>query len=47
MQEIVERLQPAVPRLVEAHQRLLEHRLAAALGIVFEPSGAEASRPPP
>ncbi len=42
MLEIVERLQPAVPRLVEAHQRMLEQRLSAALGIVFEPTGGEA-----
>ncbi len=41
MESVVERLQPAVPRLVEAHQRLLEQRLAAALGIVFEPKPGE------
>ena len=36
MEAIAERLQPAVPRLVEAHQQKLEQRLAAALGIVFD-----------
>ncbi len=43
MEAIAERLQPAVPRLVEAHQRKLEQRLAAALGIVFD--GADAAVP--
>ncbi|MEO8936920.1 MAG: YicC/YloC family endoribonuclease [Burkholderiaceae bacterium] len=36
MEAIALRLQPAVPRLVEAHQQKLEQRLAAALGIVFD-----------
>lgn len=36
MEAIAERLQPAVPRLVEAHQQKLEQRLAAALGLVFD-----------
>jgi uncharacterized protein (TIGR00255 family) len=40
MEAIAERLQPAVPRLVEAHQQKLEQRLAAALGIVFDASDA-------
>jgi uncharacterized protein (TIGR00255 family) len=43
MDAIVERLQPIVPRLVEAHQQKLEQRLAAALGIVFE--GVDATAP--
>lgn len=45
MEAITLRLQPAVPRLVEAHQQKLEQRLAAALGIVFDadPSGSDAA----
>jgi len=41
METIATRLQPSVPRLVEAHQQKLEQRLATALGIVFD--GAEAT----
>jgi uncharacterized protein (TIGR00255 family) len=40
MEAIVERLKPAVPRLVEAHQQKLEQRLGAALGIVFDDPAA-------
>ncbi len=36
MEAVASRLQPLLPRLVEAHQQKLEQRLAAALGIVFE-----------
>jgi uncharacterized protein (TIGR00255 family) len=36
MEAIVERLQPLIPQLVQAHQQKLEQRLAAALGIVFD-----------
>ena len=43
MEVIATRLQPAVPRLVEAHQQKLEQRLAAALGIVFDGSDPTAS----
>ena len=43
MEAIATRLQPAVPKLVEAHQQKLEQRLAAALGIVFE--GADTAAP--
>ncbi len=43
MEAIALRLQPAVPKLVEAHQQKLEQRLAAALGIVFDT--AEATTP--
>ena len=42
MEVIATRLQPAVPQLVEAHQKKLEQRLAAALGIVFEGEAASA-----
>ena len=40
MEAIASRLQPAVPKLVEAHQQKLEQRLAAALGIVFDAADA-------
>ncbi len=42
MEAIATRLQPAVPRLVEAHQQKLEQRLATALGIVFDEASGEA-----
>ena len=47
MEAIVERLQPTVPRLVEAHQRKLEQRLAAALGVVFDAGDATADKAAP
>ena len=40
METIAIRLQPLVPKLVEAHQQKLEQRLAAALGIVFDANAA-------
>ena len=40
MEAIATRLQPAVPKLVEAHRQKLEQRLAAALGIVFDATDA-------
>ncbi len=43
MESIALRLQPAVPKLVEAHQQKLEQRLAAALGIVFDAADPNAS----
>jgi uncharacterized protein (TIGR00255 family) len=43
MEAIALRLQPSVPKLVEAHQQKLEQRLAAALGIVFEGADPTAS----
>ena len=43
MEAIALRLQPSVPRLVEAHQQKLEQRLAAALGIVFDGADSAAS----
>jgi len=40
---IVARLAPVIPALVEAHQRKLEERLAAALGVVFDASAPQAA----
>ena len=47
MEAIAAALQPAVPRLVEAHQLKLEQRLAAALGIVFDGADAGAASSTP
>jgi uncharacterized protein (TIGR00255 family) len=49
MEAIAARLQPLVPRLVEAHQQKLEQKLAAALGVVFDTGAAskDASAPAP
>ena len=43
MEALALRLQPSVPKLVEAHQQKLEQRLAAALGIVFDGADPVAS----
>jgi uncharacterized protein (TIGR00255 family) len=41
MEAIAERLAPAVPKLVAAHQQKLQQRLAAALGIAFDAADAQ------